>query len=1030
MGRVKHGGRRKGLMGSSTSYMLDPLLLPRLQQYAYNNNISDLDDTVEYLRNNYKEYQRKQLGPFRRLVSHAINVVKQRPAFEPPAVVVEEDSGRPHHLASSSRQDPVRRHGARSSPGYRVSAPNSEASGEEDGAEDGENSFSDGELVDGKRKRAAKGVLSSSRSRGLSESESESYFSEMKKDMVLRPSFNLLNSSLRATYNGRPALVIEGTSSSRSLFGAEDPSFVAKSNLKEAAKDNIKQQLDSKSVEIESDAKAAFAPPTVVAQAARAALGAGKKSHKSRTLVENTREQGVSVLGSVDKIPNRSFPPAQFSGRSPFIEKPTSYLHASPVSGEVPLLRPAIEASSLPEQTCKDDGVASNLGRGLIIDTQETTGTLENHKRRRSVTTGVNGERDHSESSKRGRWAARKEKDSVASETGQKFSASAAVLPEKIRFKDLGGIQKTVGEILEIIYPLYHPQIYPWLGLQPMRGLLLHGPPGCGKTKLANAIAFETNLPFLKISAPEVVSGMSGESEAKVRALFQEALKLAPSIIFIDEIDVISIKRESAQREMERRLVTQLMTCMDELNQPLPPEDQDRSIRGKTIGHVLVIGATNRPEALDPALRRPGRFDREIGLGIPDEIARIQILTVLAKNLRLEGSFDFGEIAKCTPGFVGADLAALTKEAASVAIKRILASRVQCSSSTEDDDPWWERPWTQEELKTLSITMSDFKEAVTKVQPSTKREGFSSIPDVTWEDVGSLNSIRDELDFFVARRIKHPEDYEALQLNMDSGFLLYGPPGCGKTLVAKAVANAAGANFIYIKGPELLNKYVGESERAVRQLFSRARTCAPCVLFFDEIDAMAPRRGSDGNAAAERVVNQLLIEMDGLEQRKGIFLLAATNRPDMIDPAMLRPGRLGKPLYVPLPDAQGRISILRTLTRRKPLDSDTDLVSIGQNECCEGLSGADLAALVNEACVAAIRERSWNIEAVAGSTQGALSNPLVICHRHFEEAFTKVHPSVSIKEISHYEDMPRKFSCIEVPKIRRLLKAEAHAPLE
>eukprot|EP00252_Welwitschia_mirabilis_P027148 TRINITY_DN9219_c0_g1_i1.p1 TRINITY_DN9219_c0_g1~~TRINITY_DN9219_c0_g1_i1.p1 ORF type:complete len:719 (-),score=133.54 TRINITY_DN9219_c0_g1_i1:796-2952(-) len=459
-----------------------------------------------------------------------------------------------------------------------------------------------------------------------------------------------------------------------------------------------------------------------------------------------------------------------------------------------------------------------------------------------------------------------KEKKSsvLGTKTKVKSKGYEGALESRVSFNDLGGIEDVLKEIREVIYPLYHPELYPWLGLQPVKGILLHGPPGCGKTKLAHAIATETGVPFYKISATEVVSGVSGESEENIRSLFDKASKTAPSIIFIDEIDAISAKRESLQREMERRIVTQLLTCMDDsshFSNPVNKESDNEAARTQNPGHVLVIGATNRPDALDPALRRPGRFDREIFLGIPDEDARVNILSVLTKGLRLEGTFELKKIARHTPGFVGADLTALTREAGSVAIKRILALRtLQNMPGTEDDkmnDEWWKIPWTKEELGNLSITMADFEEAIAKVQPSTRREGFSSIPNIKWEDVGALSSLQKEFELYIVRRIKHPEYFEALGMDFNDGFLLFGPPGCGKTLVAKAVANEAGANFIHIKGPELLNKYVGESELAVRTIFTRARTSSPCILFFDEIDALTTRRGRDGGWVVERLLNQV-----------------------------------------------------------------------------------------------------------------------------------------------------------------------------
>ncbi|XVF50045.1 hypothetical protein PTKIN_Ptkin04bG0063300 [Pterospermum kingtungense] len=466
------------------------------------------------------------------------------------------------------------------------------------------------------------------------------------------------------------------------------------------------------------------------------------------------------------------------------------------------------------------------------------------------------------------------------------------------RFRDLGGMEGVLEELkMEVIVPLYHPHLPRWLGVRPMAGILLHGPPGCGKTKLAHAIANETGVPFYKISATEVVSGVSGASEENIRELFSKAYRTAPSIVFIDEIDAIASKRENLQREMERRIVTQLMTCMDESHGLVQPNDNESSSESSDSrpGYVLVIGATNRPDAVDPALRRPGRFDREIVLGVPDENSRRQILSVLTRNLRLEGSFDLCKIARATPGFVGADLAALANKAGNLAMKRIIDQRKhefsRDSIDQEQDDQWWRQPWLPEEMEKLTITMADFEEAAKMVQPSSRREGFSSIPNVKWEDVGGLDFLRQEFDRYIVRRIKFPEDYMEFGVDLETGFLLYGPPGCGKTLIAKAVANEAGANFIHIKGPELLNKYVGESELAVRTLFSRARTCSPCILFFDEVDALTTKRGKEGGWVVERLLNQLLIELDGADQRRGVYVIGATNRPEVMDRAVLRPGR-------------------------------------------------------------------------------------------------------------------------------------------
>jgi len=625
----------------------------------------------------------------------------------------------------------------------------------------------------------------------------------------------------------------------------------------------------------------------------------------------------------------------------------------------------------------------------------------------------------------------RKTNNQKSSKHAPSLRSSCASTPLPVTYADLGGIDDVLADVKELVeYPLTHPEVYAFLGVSPPRGVLLHGPPGCGKTALANAIANECRVPFLRISAPEVVSGMSGESEAKVRGLFKEAAQLAPCILFIDEIDAIATKRDGSQRGMEQRIVAQMLTCMDDLNGLACGEGEGEEERkGEGEGdvpttsrrHVVVIGATNRPDALDSALRRAGRFDREISMGIPSERSREMILKKMSGKLRLSGDFSFAEVAKRTPGFVGADLAALIKEAAALAVRRIFASIDGEGDGGGEGDGEGRGVvaagsahalLSHEHMveRNLAITAGDFAAAISKVQPSVRREGFATTPDVTWSDVGSLGDVRDELSFAISRPIANPQLFEAMGLKVSVGVLLFGPPGCGKTLVAKAVANDSGANFISIKGPELLNKYVGESERAVRQVFSRARAAAPCVLFFDELDALAPRRGSDTSSGpAERVVNQLLTEMDGVDGRQGVFLMAATNRPDIIDPALLRPGRLEKILYVPLPAPEGRASILEALTRSTPLGDDVDLKEIAGLDQLTGFSGADLASLVREASVTALKERMMLGETeMTDASEPVPPGGISVTRRHFMLSVPRVQPSVSRKDQRMYDSLRLK----------------------
>lgn len=556
------------------------------------------------------------------------------------------------------------------------------------------------------------------------------------------------------------------------------------------------------------------------------------------------------------------------------------------------------------------------------------------------------------------------------------------------RYTDLGGMESVLEEIKDLVErPFRNPEVYQHLGVDPPRGILLHGAPGSGKTSLAMAIAGELQIPLIKVSAPELVSGMSGESEGRIRDLFEQARASTPCLLFLDEIDAITPKRETAQREMERRIVAQLITCMDDLS--------------RSNSQLMVIGATNRPESLDPALRRAGRFDRELQLGIPNEAARLRILQVVCARMRLDESVKdhshflfLQEIARNTPGYVGADLKALAQEAANVAIRRIFDLGIPL------EDPL------------ASITPDDFTRAMEKIQPSATREGFAVVPDTRWEDIGALQYVRDELRMAVVEPIRHAEKFEAVGITAPAGVLLWGPPGCGKTLLAKAVANESHSNFISVKGPELLNKYVGESERAVRQVFERARHSAPCVVFFDELDALCPRRSDESDSATSRVVNQLLTEMDGLEGRRQVFILAATNRPDIIDPAMTRPGRLDKLLYVNLPSPSERAEILCAIGRRTPWAAEVDLAAVALDPRCDRFSGADLAALVREAAMAAVREsiESDNLHASksALSTHMQLDpSTLIVSPAHIEAAFARVSPSVSPLDLASYEALHR-----------------------
>ena len=510
--------------------------------------------------------------------------------------------------------------------------------------------------------------------------------------------------------------------------------------------------------------------------------------------------------------------------------------------------------------------------------------------------------------------------------TGQQNSASAT---QRLSYEDVGGLKNQVRRIREMIeLPLRYPEVFERLGIDAPKGVLLSGPPGCGKTLIARIIAQETDANFFSISGPEVVHKFYGESEAHLRKIFEEASSKGPSIIFLDEIDSIAPRRDKVVGDVEKRIVAQLLALMDGL---------------KGRGKVIVIAATNLPNSMDPALRRPGRFDREITIPIPDREGRREILEIHSTGMPLDADVKLNHLADVTHGFVGADLEALCREAAMSALRRLLPE-IDFSADLPYD-----------RLAALTVTMDDFRSALCEVSPSAIREMFVDIPDVRWEDVGGLGDVRRRLVEAVEWPIKYPELYKQAGVQPPKGLLLAGPPGVGKTLIAKAVANESGVNVISVKGPALMSKYVGESEQGVRELFHKARLASPCIIFLDEVDSIIPIRGeSSGDShVAERVLSQFLSEMDGLEELKGVFVMGATNRIDMIDPAMLRPGRFDEIVELSLPDIEARREILTVHLRSKPLGSDIDAETLAAR--CEGASGAELAAVCNRAALCALR---------------------------------------------------------------------------
>ncbi|HLF06212.1 MAG TPA: CDC48 family AAA ATPase, partial [Thermoplasmata archaeon] len=536
-------------------------------------------------------------------------------------------------------------------------------------------------------------------------------------------------------------------------------------------------------------------------------------------------------------------------------------------------------------------------------------------------------------------------------------------------YEDIGGLKEELRRVREMIeLPLKHPELFERLGIDPPKGVLLFGPPGTGKTLIARAVANEAGANFYSIQGPEIMSKYYGQSEERLREKFQEAEQNPPAVLFIDELDSIAPKRDEVQGEVERRVVAQLLTLMDGLS---------------SRGNLIVIAATNREDAIDPALRRPGRFDREIEIGVPDRVGRKEILMIHSRGMPIEdGDAEekdklLDELAQLTHGFVGADMAALCREAAMKTLRRYLP---------EID---LEKPVPNEVLEKMRVMKHDFHEALREVEPSSLREVFIEIPRVSWSDVGGLDDVKDQLREVVELPLTNPAAFKQVGIKPVRGVLLYGPPGTGKTMLAKAVAHESQANFISIKGPEVISKWVGESEKGVRMIFRKAKQAAPSIIFLDELDAVASRRGSGNDSGVtERVVNQLLTSMDGIEGMEGVVIIGATNRPDMIDPALLRPGRFDRVIFVPPPDEKSRLAILKVHTKDMPLGADVVLEDLAKK--LESYSGADLNGLVREAGMAAIRERS-----------------VKVVMRHFDVALKKVGGSCDPETVKYYQSMAK-----------------------
>ncbi|TFG14755.1 MAG: AAA family ATPase [Promethearchaeota archaeon] len=552
-----------------------------------------------------------------------------------------------------------------------------------------------------------------------------------------------------------------------------------------------------------------------------------------------------------------------------------------------------------------------------------------------------------------------------------------------ITYEDVGGLDREIQRVREMVeLPLRHPSLFKRLGIDPPKGVLLRGPPGCGKTLLAKAVANESEAHFISINGPEIMSKFYGESEKKLRKIFIEAEEKSPSIVFIDEIDAIAPKRETVTGEVERRVVAQLLALMDGLH---------------SRGRVIVIGATNRPNSLDPALRRPGRFDREIEIKVPNEKGRREVFQIHTRNMPLDKKISLKEFAQITHGFVGADISAVCREAAMSALRRYLP-QINLDSDMIDPDL----------LEQISVTKEDFEEALKEVLPSGIREVFVEVPNVKWDQVGGLEDLKQKLIEAVEWPLAYPKVFKRMGINPPKGILLYGPPGCGKTLLARAVATESKANFISIKGPELLSKWVGESEKAIREVFRKAKMASPCIVFFDEFDSIAPSRGryASSTGVGEKVLSQFLTELDGLERMKDIVVIAATNRPDILDPALVRPGRIDRVLLVAAPDEKTQLEILKIYTKNMPLATGLKVEEI-LSLIDKGFSGADIETLCREAAMIALRE---NIRA------------RVISLDHFKEARQEVHPTITPEIVKWYEEFGERLK-------RRRIEKEKEEPL-